>query len=84
MAARAPHRPQDVCGSYAKRQSMSSCVWLDGTYDRHAGKRGRSARDGFTLIEVVLALTIFALMGGILYGVFSLGHTAVEKSRGEF
>src|SRR5262245_6635967 len=35
---------------------------------------------GFTLIEVVLALTIFALMGGILYGAFSLGHRAVERS----
>jgi len=34
---------------------------------------------GFTLIEVVLALTIFALMGGILYGALSLGHSAVEK-----
>lgn len=36
---------------------------------------------GFTLIEVVLALTIFALMGGILYGAFSLSHSAVEKSQ---
>jgi prepilin-type N-terminal cleavage/methylation domain-containing protein len=35
---------------------------------------------GFTLVEVILALTIFALMGGILYGAFSLGHSAVEKS----
>jgi hypothetical protein len=26
-------------------------------------------------------LTIFALMGAILYGVFNLGHTAVEKSQ---
>src|SRR5262245_50102927 len=40
---------------------------------------GRSS-SGFTLIEVVLALTIFALMGAILYGAFSLGHSAVEKS----
>jgi len=36
---------------------------------------------GFTLIEVVMALTILALMGGILYGAFSLGHSAVEKSQ---
>lgn len=35
---------------------------------------------GFTLIEVVLALTIFALMGGILYGAFSLSHSAAEKA----
>jgi prepilin-type N-terminal cleavage/methylation domain-containing protein len=42
-------------------------------------KAMRSA--GFTLIEVVLALTIFALIGGILYGAFSLSHSAVEKSQ---
>jgi prepilin-type N-terminal cleavage/methylation domain-containing protein len=41
--------------------------------------RAHSQR-GFTLVEVVLALTIFALMGGILYGAFALGHKAVDKS----
>jgi general secretion pathway protein J len=40
--------------------------------------------DGFTLIEVLLALTIFSLMGTILYGAFSLGHSAVQKSQGAF
>lgn len=44
------------------------------------GSRSITASSGFTLIEVVLALSIFALMGAILYGAFSLGHTAVEKS----
>jgi general secretion pathway protein J len=39
---------------------------------------------GFTLIEVVLALTIFALMGTILYGAFFLGHRALEKTQGSF
>ena len=39
---------------------------------------------GFTLIEVVLAISIFALMGRVLYGAFSLGHTAVEKSEKSF
>jgi general secretion pathway protein J len=39
---------------------------------------------GFTLIEVILALTIFALMATILYGAFFLGHRAVEKSQGSF
>jgi general secretion pathway protein J len=39
---------------------------------------------GFTLIEVVLALTIFALMASILYGAFSLGQNAVAKSQGGF
>lgn len=39
---------------------------------------------GFTLIEVVLALSIFALMGAILYGAFSLSHSAVEKSQASF
>ena len=43
-------------------------------------RRGAGA-PGFTLIEVVLALTIFALMGAILYGAFTLGHNAVEKSQ---
>jgi prepilin-type N-terminal cleavage/methylation domain-containing protein len=39
---------------------------------------------GFTLLEVVLALTIFALMGTILYGAFSLGHNAVARSSHAF
>ena len=46
--------------------------------------RARSVRDGsagFTLIEVVLALSIFALMGAILYGAFALGQSAVMKSQ---
>lgn len=40
-----------------------------------------SAAAGFTLIEVVLALTIFALLGAILYGAFALGQRAVDKSQ---
>ncbi len=43
-----------------------------------------SSQIGFTLVEVVLALAIFALMGTILYGAFSLGHSAVEKTQGSF
>jgi len=56
------------------------------SFFRRAANRDRStvrrigSTDGFTLIEVILALTIFALMSGILYGAFSLGHSAVEKS----
>jgi len=46
--------------------------------------RRAQSSTGFTLIEVVLALTIFALMGTILYGAFSLGHSAVEKSESGF
>ena len=42
------------------------------------------AQVGFTLIEVILALTIFALMGTILYAAFSLSHRAVEKSHATF
>ena len=37
---------------------------------------------GFTLIELVLALSIFALLGTILYGAFALSHSAVAKSQG--
>lgn len=47
---------------------------------RRRGSRSITASSGFTLIEVVLALSIFALMAAILYGAFSLGHTAVAKS----
>ena len=36
---------------------------------------------GFTLIEVVLAMTIFALLGTILYGAFALSHGALAKSQ---
>ncbi len=39
---------------------------------------------GFTLIEVVLALSIFALIGTILYGAFSLGNGALAKSQASF
>ena len=41
----------------------------------------RDGSAGFTLIEVVLALSIFALMGAILYGAFALGQSAVTKSQ---
>ena len=44
----------------------------------------KKSQRGFTLIEVILALTIFALMGMVLYGAFSLGHSAVEKSQRSF
>jgi prepilin-type N-terminal cleavage/methylation domain-containing protein len=65
---------------------MSSIKVLSGTMKRTISLIPRQCRAsaGFTLIEVVLALTIFALMGTILYGAFSLGHSAVEKSEGSF
>lgn len=44
-------------------------------------RNGRDGSAGFTLIEVVLALSIFALMGAILYGAFALGQSAVMKSQ---
>ena len=47
------------------------------------GPRGHNSC-GFTLIEVVLALSIFALIGAVLYGAFSLSHRAVEKSQASF
>jgi prepilin-type N-terminal cleavage/methylation domain-containing protein len=48
---------------------------------RGKAKRAVVASSGFTLIEVVLALTIFALIAAILYGAFSLGHSAMAKSQ---
>lgn len=61
----------------SSRLSLSPCAGQPPL-----GRPGRAA--GFTLIEVVLAIAIFALMGGVLYGAFSLGHTAVEKSEKSF
>jgi Type II secretion system (T2SS), protein J/Prokaryotic N-terminal methylation motif len=40
-----------------------------------------SASAGFTLLEVVLAFTLFALLGAILYGAFAVGQRAVEKTQ---
>ncbi len=39
---------------------------------------------GFTLVEVILALTLFALLATILYGAIALSHGAVEKSQRSF
>jgi general secretion pathway protein J len=43
-----------------------------------------TSETGFTLIEVVLALSIFALIGTILYGAFSLANGALTKSQVSF
>lgn len=47
-------------------------------------KKPRSGRDGFTLIEVVLAMTLMALITLILSGVFHLGYRAEEKIEHRF
>jgi prepilin-type N-terminal cleavage/methylation domain-containing protein len=44
----------------------------------------RRSQAGFTLIEVVLALAIFGLIGAILYGAFSLTQGALSKSQASF
>ena len=36
---------------------------------------------GFTLIEVILAMTLLALMVTVLYGAFYVGHRAAEKAQ---
>jgi general secretion pathway protein J len=43
--------------------------------------RGKGGSGGFTLIEVVLALTIFALLVSIVYGALSLSQRAVAKAQ---
>ena len=35
----------------------------------------------FTLLEVIIALTIFGLITASLYGIFFLSHRAVEKAQ---
>lgn len=43
-------------------------------------ERDSLTQKGFTLVEVVLAISIFALMATILYGAFFLGQRALEKA----
>lgn len=40
-----------------------------------------SSNAGFTLLEVMLAFTLFAVLAVILYGAFSVGHRAMEKTQ---
>jgi general secretion pathway protein J len=47
---------------------------------RHANRAGA----GFTLLEVALAITLFAVLAAILYGAFSLGQRAMEKTQAVF
>lgn len=37
---------------------------------------------GFTLIELMIAITLLALLATILYSAFYLGHRAIEKAQG--
>lgn len=43
--------------------------------------RNTRANGGFTLLEVMLAFTLFAVLAVILYGAFSVGHRAMEKTQ---
>jgi prepilin-type N-terminal cleavage/methylation domain-containing protein len=54
---------------------------VEGRKTHDKATRACAGSAGFTLIEVVLALTIFALMGAILYGAYSIAHSSVEKSQ---
>lgn len=59
---------------------VSRCRGVRPDSARSPGERDCGS-PGFTLIEVVLALTIFALMAGIVYGALSLSHRAVAKAQ---
>jgi prepilin-type N-terminal cleavage/methylation domain-containing protein len=79
---RTTSRAQDAAAR-AQRQSMSrrsAAIVRPGS----PSKVRVLVLPALPLIEVVLAIAIFALMGGVLYGAFSLGHTAVEKSEKNF
>jgi prepilin-type N-terminal cleavage/methylation domain-containing protein len=41
-------------------------------------------RGGFTLLEVLLAFTIFAVLAAVLYGAFFVGQRAMEKTQHAF
>jgi len=43
-----------------------------------------TSQSGFTLVEVMLAFTLFALLATILYGAISLAQTAFQKSQRNF
>lgn len=43
-----------------------------------------ASRTGFTLIEVMLALSLFALLGVVLYAAMSLGQGAAKKTEAVF
>jgi prepilin-type N-terminal cleavage/methylation domain-containing protein len=47
-----------------------------------AARGRRGSRSGFTLLEVVLALTILAMLTAIVYAAFHVGIRAVEKGQG--
>jgi prepilin-type N-terminal cleavage/methylation domain-containing protein len=65
----------ELCTSALKHRLL---LWL------RLCRAANCARDGFTLLEVVLALTLFAVLGAILYGAFAVGHRAMEKTQGAF
>jgi len=72
-------------GTAKKSFRVSSLVSrVRGSRNTGLQTRNSSASAGFTLVEVMLAMTLFALLATILYGAISLGHRAVEKTQGSF
>ena len=56
--------------------------WGGGKEERSLSQL--SVPSGFTLIELMVAMTLLALMLAILYGAFYLGHRAAEKAQVRF
>jgi general secretion pathway protein I len=52
-------------------------------YGRDFARRTQTRDDGFTLIEVLVALTILALSLGVLFGIFSQGLARTRETERE-
>src|SRR5216683_6699658 len=56
--------------------------WKPMAYGKHLGPSGALQGDaGFTLVELLLALFLFALIAGVIFAAFAAVASGVEKGR---